>query len=325
MPQVQHKTLSFYRYVPIENPQGMRDQLFTDWSAMGVLGRIYLAHEGINAQISVPQTNLEAFRAYLQAMPEFKDVPFKFAVVEGESFKKLAIRVRKQIVADGLTPQDYDLSRVGNHLSPEEFNEALQQPDTVVVDMRNQYESRIGHFRGALLPDADTFREELPMVRDMLKGKEKKKILLYCTGGIRCEKASAYLKHHGFEDVNQLYGGVIQYAHAVKERGLSNNFLGKNFVFDERLSERISPDIVATCDLCGHPSDNQINCANKMCHVLFIQCEDCAQKTPGCCSQTCYEIAQIPEEQQRDLRKGSNHPTARKGIKSHVRFQKREA
>jgi UPF0176 protein len=314
------RTISFYRYVRIENPEAMRDRLLKEWADLGVLGRVYLAQEGINAQISVPKAKLESFRNHLQSVAEFTDVPFKFAVVDGESFKKLHIRVRKQIVADGLTPQDYDLANIGKHLTPEEFNQALAQPETVVVDMRNQYESRIGHFRGAVLPDADTFRDELPMVRDLLKGKEQKKVLLYCTGGIRCEKASAYLKHHGFKDVNQLYGGVIQYAHAVKERGIENHFQGKNFVFDERLSERISPDVIAQCDQCGKPSDNQINCGNKMCHVLFIQCGDCAGTLKGCCSQACLEIAQIPEDKQKEIRKGNNHPTARRGIKQHVRL-----
>lgn len=316
------KTLSFYRYVPIQNPEGMRDLLLKNWREFGVLGRVYLAQEGINAQINVPETSLEAFRAHLHAIPEFKDVPFKFAIVDGESFTKLAIRVRKQIVADGLASGDYDLSKVGRHLTPEEFNAALQQPDTIVIDMRNQYESRIGHFRGAILPDADTFRDELPLARELLKGAEKKKVLLYCTGGIRCEKASAYLKHHGFEDVNQLYGGIIQYAHAVKERGLDNHFRGKNFVFDERLSERVSPDVIAHCDQCGQTSDHQINCANQMCHVLFIQCAACAVITPGCCSTDCLAITEIPEEKQRLIRKSHDHPTVRRGITEHVRLHR---
>lgn len=314
------QTLSFYRYVTISDPVALRNRLFSDWSELGVLGRVYLANEGINAQISVPAERMTDFRAHLDSIPEFAGVPFKFAVVEGQSFVKLHIRVRKQIVADGLKSQDYDLSNVGRHLTPAEFNESLTQPDTVVVDMRNHYESRIGHFKGAVLPDADTFRDELPMVREHLQGQEKKKILLYCTGGIRCEKASAYLKHHGFTDVNQLYGGVIQYAHAVREQGLPNHFVGKNFVFDDRLSERISDDVVSTCDHCGQPSDHQINCANDMCHVLFIQCEQCAKTLDGCCSQACLEIARLPESEQKKLRKGNNHPTARRGIKSHVRL-----
>jgi len=305
------KTVSFYRYVMISDPKSLRNELYKQWEALGVMGRIYVACEGINAQISVPEPKWDNFVTQLYAHAEFEGVPFKHAIEDDTSFWKLAIKVRKQIVADGLTQNDYDVTNVGKHLSPAEFNAALEDENTLVVDMRNHYESRVGRFEKALTPDADTFREELPMVKEMLKGKEDKKILLYCTGGIRCEKASAYLKHQGFKDVNQLHGGIIQYAHEIAEKRLLSRFLGKNFVFDERLGERVTSDILSHCDQCGDACDDYDNCKNKMCNLLFIQCKGCQQQWSGCCSEECKKIAELPESEQRRLRAGIPHTFTR--------------
>ncbi|MEZ4741875.1 MAG: rhodanese-related sulfurtransferase [Bdellovibrionota bacterium] len=181
--------------------------------------------------------------------------------------------------------------------------EAMNHEGTIVVDVRNHYESEIGHFQGALLPDVDSFREELPVIKEMLAGKEKNKVLLYCTGGIRCEKASAWLKHQGFQDVNQLHGGIIDYARQVKEQNLENKFIGKNFVFDRRMGERISSEIIAKCHQCGKPADTHRNCSWQACHILFIQCEECENKMEGCCSPECMEFVKLPLEEQKKLRK----------------------
>ncbi len=294
-------TLSFYRYVAISEPRVLRDALYREWSELGVFGRIYLATEGINAQMNVPTKNFEAFKANLDSRPEFKDMPFKIAVEDGQSFFKLTIKVKKVIVADGLPAGTYDTSNVGTHLSPEEFNKALNDKDAVVVDVRNHYESRIGHFEGALLPDADTFRDELPMIKEMLKGKENKKILLYCTGGIRCEKASSFLKHEGFKDVNQLYGGIINYAHEVEQKGLEKKFKGRNYVFDDRVAERVTPDILTECDQCSALADSYTNCKNEVCNLLFIQCPSCTEKFEGCCSEKCVSEKNLPIEQKKEL------------------------
>jgi len=304
-------TISFYKYVVFENLTKLRQELYKEWEELSVLGRIYISKEGINAQLSIPSHNLNKFRAAIDAQTELTDVPFKVGLLQSDSFIKLTIKLKNQIVADGLLDNEYDITNVGRRVEPKEFNEAMDDPETIVVDMRNQYESRIGFFDGAILPDADSFKEELPMVADMLKGREEKKVVLYCTGGIRCEKASAYLKHRGFQDVNQLHGGIIAYGHAVKNEKIENKFRGKNFVFDERLAERVSEEIVSECDLCGTPSDNQINCANQMCHLLFIQCKICNKKLPNVCSKPCYQVIQLPEDRQRQLRKGLTHPTAR--------------
>jgi UPF0176 protein len=299
-------TLSFYRYVILNNTQELRDRLYTDFAELGVLGRIYIAREGINAQLSLPTENLEKFRQYLDDLAEFRNVPFKIAVEDdGKSFFKLAIKVRKKIVADGLDDDSFDVTNVGTHLDAEGFNQALELPGTIVVDMRNHYESEVGRFEGAICPDVDTFKDELPWVVEHLQDKKDNKILMYCTGGIRCEKASAYLRHHGFSDVNQLHGGIIAYAREIKEKGLPVKFHGKNFVFDERVGERITDEVISHCHQCDSASDRHVNCANLACNILFIQCEHCGDQFNGCCSSACMEIVALPEEQQKEIRKAA--------------------
>lgn len=297
-------TVSFYRYVTIQNPQIFRDQLFALWNELNCLGRIYVAQEGINAQMNVPEHNWETFVQRLYAVPELANIPFKIAVEDdGRSFLKLTVKVRKMIVADGLAPGEYDVSNVGRHLTAAEWNAAVASGDVVVVDMRNHYESEVGHFENAILPEAETFREELPEVLKKLAPVKDKKVLLYCTGGIRCEKASSYLKHHGFTDVNQLHGGIIDYHRQIKQNNLPNLFKGKNFVFDERLGERISDEIIATCHQCDTTCDTHVNCKNVDCNILFIQCPSCAEQYEGCCSKACKDYLHLPEEEKAVLRK----------------------
>ena len=304
-------TLSFYRYVIINDPDTLRDELLREWNNLSIFGRIYLAREGINAQMSIPKTNLEKFREQLYSDKRFADVPFKIAIEDnGKSFYKLIVKTRNKIVADGLQDDDFDVTNVGKHLSAEEWNETMQSEGPfsekkipIVVDMRNFYESEVGRFENAICPEAHSFRQELPMVKDILKGKENEKILLYCTGGIRCEKASAFLKHNGFKDVNQLYGGIIEYARQVKAKGLESKFKGKNFVFDERMGERITDEIISKCYQCGNLCDSHYNCANDGCHLLFIQCEACKEKFEGCCSVECQAIIHLPFEEQKKLQR----------------------
>ena len=298
------KTVSFYRYVIIDAPFDLRDELYLAWNELGVLGRIYLAHEGVNAQLSVPEHNWEAFVKLVHAHKYFTAMPFKIAVEDdGKSFYKLTIKVRHQIVADGLPIDEYDVTDVGVHLDAEKWNNALESGATV-VDMRNHYESEIGKFKGAICPDVETFKEELPEVKKMLKGQEEDEILLYCTGGIRCEKTSAYLKHHGFKNVFQLHGGIIDYARQLEQDdSLANNYEGKNFVFDERRGERISAHVISNCHQCGEPFDTHVNCKNVNCNLLFLQCDNCKTKYENCCSIECIEIINLPMKEQMVLRK----------------------
>src|SRR6056297_208567 len=297
-------TLSFYRYYQLGNPTLFRDHLYLKLYPLGVFGRIYVANEGINSQISVPQDNWDAFEEVLQSIDFLQDVRLNIAVEDtGKSFFKLKIKVRQKIVADGLNDETFDVTKRGTHLNAELFNQLTDLEDTYVVDMRNHYEWEVGHFKEAVLPDVETFRECLPQVEQMMSDKKDKHIVMYCTGGIRCEKASAYLKHQGFEHVYQLDGGIIQYAREVEKKGLENKFVGKNFVFDERLGERISEDVISKCHQCGQPCDTHVNCDNDACHILFIQCSDCAEKYADCCSQRCADFAALPEEQRAGLKK----------------------
>ena len=255
--------------------------------------------------MSIPEHNWKKFEIGLSKIKELKNIPFKIAVEDdGKSFFKLTIKVRKKIVADGLFQDEYDVTNVGKHLTAEQWNQAVEEGATV-VDMRNHYESEIGRFIGAICPEVETFKEELPVVKDILNGKEEEPVLLYCTGGIRCEKASAYLKNHGFKNVSQLHGGIIDYVRQINEnQHLENKFLGKNFVFDERRGERISDDVISSCHQCGAPCDQHTNCKNVNCNLLFLQCSECKEKYENCCSVDCVDVAKMPEEKRKLLRKG---------------------
>ena len=298
-------TISFYRYFPIGDPRTFRDQLYSALSALKVFGRIYVAGEGINAQISVPQSKFEALRALLEGIPGMEGLRLNIAVDDdGRSFWVLKVKVRDKIVADGIEDPEFGMGRKGKYVDADTFNRLTDDPATIVVDMRNHYEYEVGHFDGAIEVPSDTFRDQLPMSAEMLESQKDKTIIMYCTGGIRCEKASAYLLHKGFDNVFHLEGGIIQYANSVKEQGLENKFRGKNFVFDNRLGERISEEVIAHCHQCGAPADTHTNCRNEGCHLLFIQCAACAGKYEGCCSPACQQTIHLPEDEQRLLRKG---------------------
>jgi len=297
-------TLSFYKYFHIEDPVLFRNQLYLEFSELGVMGRIYVANEGINGQISVPDQQLALFKQALYAIEPLNGIRLNVAIEDdGKSFFKLKIKVRNKIVADGLDDETFDVTRRGRHLGPREFNELTDRPETIVVDMRNHYESEVGYFEKAIRPDVETFREALPIVEKLLEDKKENPIVMYCTGGIRCEKASAYYLHKGFKEVYMVDGGIIDYARKAQEQGLKNKFIGKNFVFDDRMGERISDEIVAKCHQCGHPCDTHINCANDACHLLFIQCESCAEKFQNCCSEKCRDFTFLSTEEQKEQRK----------------------
>mgnify|MGYP005697294793 CR=1 FL=1 len=319
-------TLSFYKYYKISNTSLLRDHLYLMWEKLDVLGRIYIAREGINAQLSVPSQNLKAFKVKLDTIEFLKEIRLNVAVEQDDfSFLKLKVKIRKKIVADGLTKNSFDLSNNGTHVNASEFNSLIDDPNTLLVDMRNHYESEIGHFEGAILPDVDSFRESLPIIeRKFEEHKKSKNIVMYCTGGIRCEKASAFLKHKGYKKVYQLEGGIIEYARQVDQEKIKNRFLGKNFVFDHRRSESVSNEIIASCHQCGEKCDTHINCENEACHLLFIQCEICAKKYKNCCPEECYKINSLPEEDQKRLRKGhkNSNKIFKKGKSEVLKFKK---
>lgn len=301
-------TISFYQYHTIQNPQEFRDALYKGLNALKVFGRIYVAKEGINSQVSVPSSNYEAFKSFLYSYNFLNGVRLNIAVDDdGKSFWVLKIKVRDKIVADGITDPAFSMENKGRYVNAVEMNNFLNDPDTIVVDMRNHYEYEVGHFEKAIEVPSDTFREQLPMAADMLQNQKEKNIIMYCTGGIRCEKASAYMLHNGFKNVFHLEGGIINYAQQIKEEGLTSAFKGKNFVFDDRLGERITEDVIALCHQCAQPADTHTNCKNDACHLLFIQCEACATKYDGCCTPECQQVYQLPLEEQQKLREGKQN------------------
>mgnify|MGYP000957699825 FL=1 len=298
-------TISFYKYFKVADTQAYRDQMYQAFTALNIFGRIYIATEGINAQISVPEDQMLLFNAYMDAQPEFVRLRKNIAVDDdGKSFFVLKIKVRDKIVADGLDDSSFDASQTGKYLTAQDYNQLTENEDVVVVDMRNHYEYEVGHFENAIEIPSDTFREQLPMAVEMLQHEKEKHIVMYCTGGIRCEKASAYMLHNGFRNVYHVEGGIIHYTRKAKEEGLPIKFIGKNFVFDERLGERITNDVIAKCHQCGKPADTHTNCKNEACHLLFIQCEDCAATMNGCCSAECKDVLTLPAEVQAQIRKG---------------------
>ncbi len=322
----QRLTLSFYAYAKIDNPQHFRDALFLAWEPLEVLGRIYVATEGINAQLSLPADQFYAFKDTIEVYDFMQGIRLNVAVEQDDfSFLKLTIKVRNKIVADGLDDATFDPRAIGVHLKAKEFNALLDDPKTVVIDMRNHYESEVGHFAGAVTPDVDTFRESLPIIEQQLAAhKEDKNLLMYCTGGIRCEKASAYFKHKGFKNVFQLEGGIIEYTRQIKEEKLDSKFIGKNFVFDHRLGERITNDIISQCHQCGAPCDNHTNCANDGCHLLFIQCDNCQAVMENTCSKDCLEVTHLPLAEQVKLRRGKQkgNMVFKKGKSKDLKFKK---
>ena len=298
-------TVSFYNYFPIASPAAFRDELYQCLFPLDVLGRIYLAEEGINAQVSLPEHQLANFKEALNKFEGLSHLRLNRAIDDdGRSFWVLKIKVRNKIVADGITDPNFSMKNKGRYLNATAFNTLAEQPDSIIVDMRNHYEFEVGHFNDAIEIPSDTFRDQLPMAAEMLAGKEDKNIIMYCTGGIRCEKASAYMLHRGFKNVFHLEGGIINYVNEVKESSLTNKFKGKNFVFDDRLGERITSEIIASCHQCGESADTHTNCKNEGCHLLFIQCETCAARYNGCCSKACSDVLALPIELQKELRKG---------------------
>lgn len=306
-PIINRTTVSFYKYHNIQDPHVFRDELYRLLDSIDVLGRIYVANEGINGQISVPTDKIDLFRNELYSISFLNGIRLNVAVDDnGKSFFKLKILVRKKIVADGLDDNAFDVTNTGVHVNAKDFNILANDPNTIIIDMRNHYESEVGHFKNAVCPDVDTFREELQVAEDLMTEHKDKNLLMYCTGGIRCEKASAWMKYKGFKNVFQLNGGIIEYTRQVKNEGLENKFIGKNFVFDERLGERITNDIISVCHQCGKSCDDHTNCKNDGCHLLFIQCEQCAKEFNNSCSEECKEIIALPVEAQKEIRKGIN-------------------
>jgi len=300
--------VSFYKYHLIKNPIIFRNFIFIILNNLDILGRVYVSGEGINAQISVPKENYNKFKIELEDISFLQGIRLNLAREHfNKSFLKLKIKIRKKIVSDGLKENQIKLNIKGTYISAKEMNNHIKNKNSVILDVRNHYESEIGHFKNAITPNVDTFRESLPLILNKMKNNKNKNIVMYCTGGIRCEKASAMMKSKGFKNIFHLEGGIIEYAKQVKDQNLENLFLGSNFVFDERRAEKISNHIISNCHQCDKPFEKHTNCANVSCNLLFIQCDSCKSKYNNCCSNKCMDINLLPLNEQKKNRKGKNN------------------
>lgn len=282
--QKPYTVLLYYCYTKIENPELFREQHHALCLQLNLRGRIIVAHEGLNGTVSGLQADCQAYMDSLHADPRFAAIDFKSEASETPAFSKLHVRVKSEIVYSGLEHIDPNV-RTGVHLSPQEFKEMMKQEDVVVLDVRSIYEHSLGHFKNAVTLDIENFREFPDKISELEKYKDKK-ILTYCTGGIKCEKASAFLLESGFENVYQLHGGIIKYG--IEANG--EDFEGKCYVFDNRLATEVNtvnPKVVSTCYVCGTVSDRMVNCANPECNIHVPICEECGHELEGACSPTC--------------------------------------
>lgn len=276
--------LLYYCYTKIEDPLEFRVQHNELCIKLGLRGRIIVAKEGLNGTVSGPEESCERYMETVKNDPRFAGIDFKAEAHEGHAFRKLNVRVKPEIVHSGFPHIDPTV-RTGTHLSPEEFREMKDDDDVVIVDMRSDYEHKVGRFKDAVTLDINHFRE-VPTKIDELKKYKNKKVITYCTGGIKCEKASAYLLEQGFEDVYQLHGGIVKYG---MEAG-GEDFDGKCYVFDNRVTTEVNtvnPKVVSTCYICGTDCDRMVNCANPHCNRHTAICESCADEYEGTCSVEC--------------------------------------
>ncbi len=289
MNKLDYQVLLYYKYIEIEDPQAFRDQHFEFCSSLGLRGRILVATEGINGTVSGTVEQTEKYMEYMRNDARFSDMVFKIEKSEEHAFKKLKIKIKPEIVNLSLE-EDLNPNQItGKHLSPKEFLETLQQDDVIILDARNTYEYDLGHFRGAIRPDIETFRELPKWVEENLSEHKDKKILTYCTGGIRCEKFSGFLVNEGFKDVSQLEGGIITYGYDPEVKGALWD--GKCYVFDERISVPVNrtgeETVVGKCHHCGKPEERYVKCGNPECNKHLLLCEACEHEHYRSCSQDC--------------------------------------
>lgn len=282
--------LLYYCFTPLENPESFR-QTHHEWCLEhNLTGRIIIAPEGLNGTVSGSPENCEAYMKYVKSDKRFKNIDFKIEKSHKLAFTKLHVRTKDEIVHSDLT-HIKPWEKTGIHIEPAEFKKMKDQDDVVVVDFRSNYEHSVGKFKGAVTLDIDNFREFPDKIKELEKYKDKK-IITYCTGGIKCEKASAYLLEQGFENVYQLHGGIIKYG--IEEGG--EDFEGKCYVFDNRLVvdvNKINPVVASKCYICQEPCDRMINCANALCNNHVPMCEKCGWEMKGACNETCKSMPDI--------------------------------
>ena len=310
-----YQVLLYYCYTPLDNPEQFRDEHHRLCLALDLRGRIIVAAEGLNGTVSGSAENCACYMAAVKADPRFAALEFKIDEVPAHTFQKLHVRVKAEIVHSSLhhmRPHE----KTGQHLSPAEFKALKDREDVVVVDVRSDYEYNLGRFKNAVTLDMENFRD-FPERVERLKEFKDKKILTYCTGGVKCEKASAYLLEQGFENVYQLHGGIIKYG--IEAGG--EDFDGQCYVFDNRVAvdvNRVNPSVISRCQHCQQPSNRLVNCANPHCNAHLPLCEACGEQLQGACSDAC---AAHPDKRAYDgtgtYPKLSNHYNPAQGLASY--------
>ena len=310
-----YQVLLYYCYTPLDNPEQFREEHHRFCLKLNLRGRIIVATEGLNGTVSGTAESCARYMAAVKADPRFASLEFKIDNVSAHTFQKLHVRVKPEIVHSSLRhvrPHE----KTGQHLSPKEFKALKDRDDVVVVDVRSDYEYNLGRFKNAVTLDMENFRD-FPARVERLKEFKDKKILTYCTGGVKCEKASAYLLEQGFENVYQLHGGIIKYGF---EAG-GEDFDGQCYVFDNRVAvevNRVNPTVILHCQHCQEPSNRLVDCANPHCNVHMPMCAACGEELQGACSDAC---AAHPAKRFYDgtgtYPKLSNHYNPAQGLASH--------
>ena len=294
--------VAYYRFVDVDDPKGLIEKHHEVLGALDARCRIYISEEGINGQLSIRDSDLEKYIEWMETVPCFKGIEYKVDPCEEHAFEKVSVKYRKEIVALG---RKVNWKNQGEHVSPKKWAEMIEKKDddTILIDVRNDYETAIGHFEGSILPPLKTFRDFPGYVEKLKKeyDPKKTKVMMCCTGGIRCEVFSALMKEEGFDSVFQLQGGIIKYGH---EEG-GKHWRGNLFVFDDRLVVPLSDDAkpIAHCHSCGKECDTYRNCANMDCNELFIACDACLDSEKGCCSKSCESAKRV-----RDFREAKQKP-----------------
>ena len=273
---------SFYKYVKINKLGEFQKNHLEFCNKLGIKGKVLVAKEGINSSISGTKDQIEKYKEGLRKNKLFRDIKFKDTLTEVHPFRKTIVRIRKEIVTSGLK---VNLKNKGTYISPAELNKLIEKnKDLVLVDARNNYESKIGKFKKAITPNIELFREFKNIIPNLKKFKDKK-IVTYCTGGVRCEKASAFLKENGFNNVFQLEEGILNYISQFPDK----HFSGRCFVFDNRMSipSGSKNSEISFCELCHVPSSRYVNCRNMSCDKMFLCCTECSKDMKGACSKKC--------------------------------------
>ncbi|MGP4076222.1 oxygen-dependent tRNA uridine(34) hydroxylase TrhO [Halobacillus sp. K22] len=286
-----YRVLLYYKYVDLPDYEEYCQNHLKFCKDLGLKGRIIVAPEGINGTVSGTVDQVEEYMDFVRSDERFADIQFKMDEHEGHAFKKMHCRVKPELVNWSIENDDIDPKEFGGkHVKPKEFYELLQEEDTVVIDGRNEYEYRIGHFRNAIRPEVNHSREFPEWIAENADEWKDKRVITYCTGGIRCEKLTGILKKNGVEDVYQLEGGINTYSKDPEIKG--QLFDGKMYVFDERISvpiNQVEEKVIAQCEHCGKQEDRMINCSNPVCNRQYVCCEDCEEEQHAACTAECKE------------------------------------